>query len=77
MSQSSKCLRFMYFERGILSDGIKCKYLSETLQTFYVHQFYKKMKEDNISQLGNYNARFGEQQYRHELLYLFVQIQIV
>ena len=55
----------MYFERGVLSDGIKCKYLREALETFYVRQFYKKTKEDNISQLGD------------EFLYLFVQIQVV
>ena len=45
MSQSSKCVRFMYFERGVLSDGIKCKYLREALETFYVDQFYKKLKK--------------------------------
>ena len=37
------------------------------------------MKEDNISQLGNYDAPFCEQKTIHAwvLLYLFVQIQII
>ena len=37
------------------------------------------MKEDNISQLGDYDAPFREQQYTHGpcYIYLFVQIQII
>ena len=34
------------------------------------------MKEDNVSQLGGYDAPFCEEQYTQVLLYLFVQIQI-
>ena len=33
------------------------------------------MKEDNISQLGDYDVPFCEQQYTRVLLYLFVRIQ--
>ena len=35
------------------------------------------MKENSISQLGDYDAPFCEQQYTHCFLYLFVQIQII
>ena len=38
------------------------------------------MKEDNqVSQLGDYDAPFGEQQTIHAwiLLYFFIQIQII
>ena len=35
------------------------------------------MKEDNISQLGDYDAPFCEQQYTHASFFLFVQIQII
>ena len=34
------------------------------------------MKEDNVSQLGDYDAPFCEEQYTRILLYLFVQTQI-
>ena len=35
------------------------------------------MKEDNISQLGDYDAPFCDNNTRMCLLYLFVQIQII
>ena len=46
----------------ILSYAIECKFLSEALQTFYHHQFYK---DENISQLGDYDGPFCKQQYSH------------
>ena len=33
------------------------------------------MEEDNISQLGDHDAPFCEQQYMHVLLYVFVQFK--
>ena len=52
---------------GVLSYAIliECKYLSEAFETFYHHQFLQKMKEDNISQLGDRDRPFCEQQYTH------------
>ena len=40
---------------------------------------FTKMKENNISQSGDYDAQLCEQQYTHGscLIYLFVQIQII
>ena len=35
------------------------------------------MKEDNISQLGDYDEPFCKQQYTHGSCYLFVQIQMI
>ena len=48
-----------------MSYAIECKYLSEALETFYYHSTSQKMKEDNIGQLGDYEAPFSEQQYTH------------
>ena len=35
------------------------------------------MKEDNISQLGDYDAPFCEKQYTHGSCYISAQIQII
>ena len=50
-----------------MSYAIECKYLSEVLESFYHHYILilKKIKEDNISQLGDYDVPFCEQQYTH------------
>ena len=53
MSQPSKFLKVMIFREDVLSNAIGYKYLSKALETFYVHQFYKKVKWDNTSQLGD------------------------
>ena len=46
--------------------AIECKYLSEALETSYPSpSVLQEMKEDNISQLGDYDAPFCEQQYTH------------
>ena len=37
VSKPSKCLKFMTFRRDVLSYLTECKYLSETLKTFYHH----------------------------------------
>ena len=49
-----------------MSYAIECKYLSEALNTLIL----QKMKEDNISQLGDYDAPFCEQQYTHGSCYI-------
>ena len=45
---------------------MSCKYLSEALETSVL----QKMKEDNISQLDDYDAPFCEKQYTHGFCYL-------
>ena len=77
VSQPSKFPKVMIFREDVLSNAIGDKYFSKALETFYVHQFYKKMQWDNTSQLGDYGASFCEEQYWHEFLFFFVQIQIV
>ena len=52
-----------------MSYAIECKYLSEALETFLSPSVLQKMKEDNISQLGDYDAPFCEQQYTHGSCY--------
>ena len=47
-----------------MSNGIECKYLSELLRLSITINF-TKMKEDNISQLGDYDVPLCEQQYKH------------
>ena len=49
----------------MLSCAIECKYLSEALETLIL----QKMK-DNISQLGDYDLPFCEQQYTHWSCYI-------
>ena len=41
VSQPSKCLKFMTFRGGCFVIHVEYKYLSEPLETFYHHQFYK------------------------------------
>ena len=68
MSQPSKCLKFMtFFGRNALSFAIECKHLSDALETLSLSAL-QKMKEDNISQLGDYDAPCYEQQYMHGLV---------
>ena len=42
VSQPSKCLKFMTFREGLFVIHVEYKYLSEALETFYHHQFYKR-----------------------------------
>ena len=42
VSQPSKCLKFRAFREGCFVINVEYRYLSETLETFYYHQFYKK-----------------------------------
>ena len=42
VSQPSKCLKFMTFREGCFVIRVEYRYLSETLETFYYHQFHKK-----------------------------------
>ena len=53
----------MTFREDVLSYAIECKYLSEAFGTFYRHYsvIVQKMKEDSISQLGDYEVPFCEQ----------------
>ena len=39
---------------------VECKYFSEALKTFYYPQFHKKVKEDYLSQLNDYNIPLCE-----------------
>ena len=41
VSQPSKCLKFMTFQEGCFVIHVEYKYLSEALETFYHHKFYK------------------------------------
>ena len=41
VSQPSKCLKFMIFWEGCFVIHVEYKYLSEALETFHNHQFYK------------------------------------
>ena len=68
VSQPSKCLKFMTFRGDILSYVIECKYLVKLLRLFIAINFTKD--EDNISQLGDYDAPFCEQQYTHGSCYI-------
>ena len=52
-----------------MSYTIECKYLSEALETFFL--ILQKIK-DNISQLGDYDAPFCEQQYMHGSCYIYL-----
>ena len=52
-----------------MSYGIECKYLSELLRLSITINF-TKMKDDNISQLGDYDVPFCEQQYTHGSCYI-------
>ena len=67
VSQPSKCLKFMTF-RDILSYAIECKHLVKLLRLSITINFTKD--EDNISQLGDYDAPFCEQQYTHGSCYI-------
>ena len=51
-----------------IHDAIECKYLSEALKTLLSLSTIQKMKEDNVSQLGDYDAPFCEQ-YKHGSCY--------
>ena len=54
-----------------MSYGIECKYLSEALETFLSSLFLQKMEKDNqVSQLGDYDAAFCEQQYTYGSCYI-------
>ena len=56
----------MTFREGCFVIHVEYKYLSETLEKIYHHQFYKRLLfQDNISQLDYYDAPFCEQQYTH------------
>ena len=56
--------------RDVLLYAIECKYLSEALETFLSPLIIQKMKEDNISQLDDYDVPFCEQQYTHGSCYI-------
>ena len=51
-----------------MSYANECKYLSETLKTFLSPSIIQNIKEDNISQLGDYDTPFCEQ-YTHGSCY--------
>ena len=42
VSQPSKCLKFMTFQKGCFVIHVEYKYLREALETFYHNQFYKR-----------------------------------
>ena len=42
VSQLSKCLKFMTIREGYFVIYVEYKYLSETLETFYHRQFYRR-----------------------------------
>ena len=41
VSQPSECLKFMIFREGCFFMHVECMYLSEALENFCHHQFYK------------------------------------
>ena len=57
------------FGRDVLLYAIECKYLSEALETLSP-LILQKMKEDNISQLGDHDASFCEQRCTHGSCYI-------
>ena len=49
--------KIMTFGRDVLSHAIECKYLNEALEVEFLSPLIlQNMKEDNISQLGDYDA---------------------
>ena len=53
-----------------MSYAIECKCFNDALETFYHHIILQKMKEDNISRLGDYDASFCEQLYTRGSCYI-------
>ena len=78
VSQPSKCLKFMTFREGYFVIRNWMQVLKWSSSDFLSPLILQKMKEENTSQLGNYDAPFCEQTiHAWVLLYLFVKIQII
>ena len=66
VSQPSKCLKFMTFREGCFVIRNWMQVLKWSSWDFLSPLVVQKMKEDNISQLGDYDVLFCEQQYTRE-----------
>ena len=65
VSQLSKCLEFMTFREGYFVVRNWMQVLKWSSWDFLSPLILQKIKEDNISQLGDYDTPFCEQQYMH------------
>ena len=70
VSQPSKCLKFMTFREGCFVIRNWMQVLKWSSWHFLSPLSLQKTKEDNISQLGDYDAPFCEQQYMHGSFYI-------
>ena len=62
VSQPSKCLKFMTFREGCFVILNWMRALKWSSWDFLSPLILQKMKEDNIGELGDYDAPFCEQQ---------------
>ena len=65
VSQLSKCLKFMTFSGGMFCHPQLNESTYVKLLRLLLSLILQKMKEDNISQSGDYDAPFCEQQCTH------------
>ena len=70
VSQPSKCLKFMTFRERCFVIRNWMQVLKWSSLDFLSPLVLQKMKEDNISQLGDYVAPFWEQQYTQGSCYI-------
>ena len=70
VSQLSKCLKFMTFREGCFVIRNWMQVLKWSSWDFLSLLILQKIKENNISQLGDYDAPFCEQQYTHGSCYM-------
>ena len=70
VSQPSKCLKFMTFREGYFVIRNWMQVLKWNSWDFLSPLILQKMKEDNISQLDDYEATFCEEQYAHGSCYI-------
>ena len=70
VSQPSKCLKFVTFLEGYFVIRNWMQVLKWSSWDFLSPLILQNLKEDNISQLGNYDAPFYEQQYTYGSCYI-------
>ena len=70
VSQLSKCLKFMTLQEGCFVIRNWMQVLKWRYWDFLSPLILQKMEEDNISQLGDDDAIFCEQQYMHGSCYI-------
>ena len=70
VSQPSKCLKFMTFREGCFFIRNSMQVLKSSSSEFLSLLILQKMKKDNISQIGDYDAPICKQQYTHGSCYI-------